>query len=62
MREAFLLGREVIRWTVLDPLLPEAIVPGEERSALINAMKEYDRTGRNLWRQYLGVAESEEAA
>jgi phenylacetic acid degradation operon negative regulatory protein len=62
MREAFLLGREVIRWVTLDPLLPEQMVPIRERDALVEAMTRYDETGLALWRRYLGVAETEEAA
>lgn len=62
VREAFLLGREVIRWVTLDPLLPEQMVPSTERDALVEAMTRYDETGQVLWRRYLGVAESEEAA
>ena len=62
MREAFLLGREVIRWVTLDPLLPEQMVPRRERDALVEAMTRYDETGQLLWRRYLGVAETEEAA
>jgi phenylacetic acid degradation operon negative regulatory protein len=62
MREAFLLGREVIRWVTLDPLLPEQMVPIRERDALVEAMTRYDETGQALWRRYLGVAETEEAA
>ena len=62
MREVFLLGREVIRWVALDPLLPEQMVPANERDALVEAMTRYDETGQTLWRRYLGVAESEEAA
>lgn len=61
-REAFLLGREVIRWVALDPLLPEQMVPTAARDALIEAMTSYNETGQVLWRRYLGVAESEEAA
>ena len=62
MREAFLLGRKVIRWVTLDPLLPEQMVPTGERAALVEAMTRYDETGQVLWRRYLGVAETEEAA
>lgn len=62
MREVFLLGREVIRWVTLDPLLPEQMVPISERDALVEAMTHYDETGQVLWRRYLGVAETEEAA
>jgi phenylacetic acid degradation operon negative regulatory protein len=62
MREAFMLGREVIRWITLDPLLPEPMVPRRERDALVEAMTRYDETGQLLWRRYLGVAAAEEAA
>jgi hypothetical protein len=62
VREAFLLGREVIRWVTLDPLLPEQMMPIAERDALVEAMIRYDEIGQALWRRYLGVAESEEAA
>lgn len=62
MREAFMIGREVIRWITLDPLLPEQMVPRRERDALVEAMTRYDDTGQLLWRRYLGVAETEEAA
>ncbi|MBW1762654.1 MAG: PaaX family transcriptional regulator [Deltaproteobacteria bacterium] len=62
VREAFLLGREVIRWVTLDPLLPEQMVPIAERDALVEAMIRYDEIGQALWRRYLGVEESEEAA
>lgn len=62
MREAFLLGREVIRCVALDPLLPERFVPSNEREALVEQMIRYDEAGQVLWWRYLGVAESEEAA
>ena len=57
-----MLGREVIRWITLDPLLPEQMVPRRERDALVEGMSRYDETGQLLWRRYLGVAETEEAA
>ena len=37
MVESFLLGGRVIRELVLDPLLPEPIVPDAERDALVAA-------------------------
>lgn len=55
VREAFLFGREAIRTIVLDPLLPEPLVPGAERRALIEAMRAYDRLGVSLWFDYLEV-------
>jgi len=62
MREAFLLGREVIRWVALDPLLPAQMVPAAERDALVEEMVRYDENGRRLWWRYLGLTESEVAA
>jgi len=29
--------------------LPEEILPGEDRRALLEAMRAYDRLGRNCW-------------
>jgi phenylacetic acid degradation operon negative regulatory protein len=53
MAESFLLGGRVIRQLVLDPLLPEAIVPAGEREALVHAMRGYDRLGRACWSAFL---------
>lgn len=56
MAESFLVGGEGIRLLVLDPLLPEPIVPAEERRALLATMKRYDRLGRRAWAGWLGGA------
>jgi phenylacetic acid degradation operon negative regulatory protein len=53
MVESFLLGGRVIRQLVLDPLLPEPIVPVAERDALVAAMRRYDRLGRACWAGFL---------
>lgn len=53
MVESFLLGGRVIRQLVLDPLLPEPIVPAGERAALVAAMREYDRVGRAAWAAFM---------
>jgi len=53
MVESFLLGGRVIRQLVLDPLLPEAIVPGAERSALVAALRRYDACGREVWASFM---------
>lgn len=55
IREAFLLGRDAIRTIVLDPLLPEQLVPGAHRRALIDAMRAYDKLGVGMWLDYLEV-------
>lgn len=62
MAESFLIGGETIRLIVLDPLLPDAIVPTTERDALVEAMAEYDQVGRRCWAPFLnryGVFASE---
>ncbi len=53
VRESFLVGREAIRWIVLDPLLPEPLLPAEERRAMIEAMRRFDTGARVIWRKYL---------
>src|SRR5262249_44482542 len=54
--ESFLLGGRVIRQLVLDPLLPEPLVPTTERQALVEAMCRYDRVGRACWSSFLKQA------
>jgi phenylacetic acid degradation operon negative regulatory protein len=53
MVESFVLGGRAIRQLVLDPLLPEPIVPAGERAALVDAMRAYDRAGRARWRGFM---------
>ena len=53
MVESFLLGGRVIRQIVLDPLLPEPLVPTQERTALVEALRRYDRAGRVCWSSFL---------
>lgn len=53
MAESFLLGGRAIRRIVLDPRLPEALVPAAERRALVDATLRYDRAGRALWASFL---------
>ncbi len=53
MVETFLLGGRAIRQLVFDPLLPEPILPAVERRALIEAMRRYDRVGRERWRRFM---------
>ena len=53
MAESFIVGGQVIRQLALDPLLPEPIAPTVERTALIEAMRVYDRNGRAYWRELM---------
>jgi phenylacetic acid degradation operon negative regulatory protein len=54
MAETFLLGGEAVRRIVLDPLLPEPIVDTAARRALVDEMKQYDRIGRDCWKDWTG--------
>jgi len=53
MVESFLLGGRVLRQLVLDPLLPEPIVPVARRQALVEGMARYDRLGRQAWAGFM---------
>jgi len=53
MVESFVLGGKMIRQLALDPLLPEPLVPAAERAALVEAMRDYDRRGRDCWRPFM---------
>jgi phenylacetic acid degradation operon negative regulatory protein len=55
MAESFQLGGAAIRQLVLDPLLPEPIVPRAERRQLLEALRRYDRLGRRIWAGWLGA-------
>jgi len=53
MAESFLLGGQVIGQLVQDPLLPEQILPRQERDALVQTMRHYDALGRAAWSAFL---------
>jgi phenylacetic acid degradation operon negative regulatory protein len=53
MVESFLVGGRAIRQLVLDPLLPERIVPTHERDLLVATLRRYDRLGRSVWATFL---------
>ncbi len=53
MAESFVLGGRALRQLVLDPLLPDAICPADERDALLEQMRRYDRLGRLAWGRLL---------
>src|SRR5262249_22566876 len=54
MVESFQLGGHAIRQLALDPLLPDALLPGPEREPLPDTMPRYDRAGRACWARFLG--------
>jgi phenylacetic acid degradation operon negative regulatory protein len=60
--ETFRLGGEAIRDLVLDPLLPEVIMPGAERVRLADTMIAYDEAGRALWRRFNSRFEQDRSA
>jgi phenylacetic acid degradation operon negative regulatory protein len=49
-RETLLLGRQVTRDILLDPLLPDELIDGDLRRSMVAAMEEYDRLGKTIWR------------
>ncbi len=53
MAESFLIGGRAIRQIVLDPRLPDPLVPASERRALIETLLRYDRAGRARWAAFL---------
>lgn len=53
MAESFVVGGRAIRQIVLDPRLPDPLVPAAERRALVDAMLRYDRAGRSRWASFL---------
>ena len=65
-RETLLIGRDVTRDILLDPLLPDALVDADARRQMIAAMRDYDRIGKAYWREFFqqheGGAESQNPA
>jgi phenylacetic acid degradation operon negative regulatory protein len=47
--ESFVEGGRVIHRLAFDPLLPEEILPGAARRALVEEMRSYDQRGRRIW-------------
>ena len=54
MTESFLQGGRVVQQLVLDPLLPAPLIDEDERRALLESMRAYDRLGRQAWAAFLG--------
>lgn len=53
LRTAFVLGREALRWLVLDPLLPEPLVDARERRRLGETMARFEAKAQQRWRHHL---------
>ena len=53
MVESFLLGGAVLRQLALDPRLPDPLAPSEDRAALVDTMRRYDRLGRSCWAAFM---------
>jgi phenylacetic acid degradation operon negative regulatory protein len=51
-RETLLIGRQVTRDILLDPLLPDELVDGALRGRMMDAMRRYDRLGKAYWREF----------
>jgi phenylacetic acid degradation operon negative regulatory protein len=51
--ETLILGRDVIRHINLDPLLPEDLMDQRPLQALIRAISDYDKVGKNIWRRFM---------
>lgn len=51
-RETLLVGRQVTRDILLDPLLPDELVDGALRREMVAAMRDYDRAGKGYWRTF----------
>jgi phenylacetic acid degradation operon negative regulatory protein len=54
-RESYVIGREVLRAILFDPLLPEPLVDVEERHLMIVRARAFDRVGRKIWFRLFGV-------
>jgi len=51
--ETLMVGRAVIRGIIRDPLLPDALVSGEDRRELIARMRDYQDRAKVIWMRVL---------
>lgn len=51
-RETLLLGRAVTRDILLDPLLPPEMIDVSLRKEVVQAMRAYDKMGKQFWRNF----------
>ncbi|MFV2090120.1 MAG: hypothetical protein ACC642_05655, partial [Pseudomonadales bacterium] len=59
--EALLIGRRVTRDILLDPLLPDELIDGDLRRCMVAAMRDYDKTGKSLWRRFFAAHQQRNA-
>ena len=57
-RESLMLGRYAIKFVMHDPLVPEELMPGESRRALVKELRAYQVMARKLWAQLIAQASS----
>ena len=57
-RETMLIGEAVIRQINADPLLPDPMVDSRTRRDMIELMKHYDRSGREIWLAFMDSSPS----
>lgn len=50
-RESYLIGSQAIRQVVFDPWLPEPMVNTQARHEFVAVVKQFDKVGKNVWRQ-----------
>ena len=51
-QETLLIGRNVTRDIVMDPLLPQEMINAQLRGEVLERMKAYDRLGKDCWRAF----------
>ncbi|MEC8427776.1 MAG: hypothetical protein VXZ35_05080, partial [Pseudomonadota bacterium] len=50
--ETLFIGSETVRMLNMDPLLPDQMIDGELRRAVISSMSEFDTIGKDMWREF----------
>lgn len=58
-RESLFIGRNVIRFIMHDPLLPEELLSGDKRRLLIKQTREYQIRARQLWADFISEGQVE---
>ena len=58
-RESLLLGRTVIARLARDPLLPDALMKGDARHRLVQAMDAYQQASRSVWEALIAPSDQQ---